>query len=53
MLHFKFNNIGFKDNRAEGLLKSQTRDFEVNIPELSYTVAKEISTQEIFAESAY
>ncbi|MDD3987658.1 MAG: hypothetical protein PHC93_01725 [Candidatus Omnitrophica bacterium] len=37
----------------KGFLKSQTKDFEVRIPELSYAVAKEITAQEIFAESAY
>jgi len=94
MLHFKFRNIQYKQNRGEdclvisgeainesgrdyncvafrvllyvktvsissfvftikGFLKSQTKDLEVRIPELSYAVAKEITAQEIFAESAY
>ena len=36
-----------------GFIKSQTKDFEVKVPELSYEVVKEITAHEIFAETAY
>lgn len=36
-----------------GFIKSQTKDFEVKVPELSYEVVKEITANEIFAETAY
>jgi len=38
---------------VKGFLKSQTRIFEVKVPELSHAVLKEITAYEIFAESAY
>lgn len=36
-----------------GFLKMQTRDFEVPVPELPYSISKEITAYEIFAESTY
>jgi hypothetical protein len=37
----------------KGFIKSQTRDFEVRVPELSPKALKEITANEIFAETAY
>ncbi|MDD4981375.1 MAG: hypothetical protein WC293_02260 [Candidatus Omnitrophota bacterium] len=53
LLYVKTVSISSFVFTIKGFLKSQTKDFEVRIPELSYAVAKEITAQEIFAESAY
>jgi len=53
LLYVKIVSVASFVFTVKGFLKSQTRDFEVKVPELLYAVAKEITAQEIFAESAY
>ncbi len=53
LLYIKTVSISSFVFTIKGFLRSQTRDFEVRIPELSYAVAKEITSHEIFPESAF